>query len=102
MITNKKTLTMNNYFDVDGVPQPHIDGEPQQDFVYDYYISRDITPPWFEDYRQKTEDISVNWEHVSKSFQDGRTKDETAYLIRKYVIEHGSLERCPYNYNALF
>jgi len=41
-------------------------------------------------------------EYVSCRLQDGRTKDETAYLVRKYFREHGSLEGCPYNYNKTF
>lgn len=84
------------------MPQAHIDGEVQEDYVYDYYIDRNITPPWFDDYKQKRYGIPVNWEHVSCSLQDGRTKDETAYLVRKYVREHGSLEGCPYNFNRTF
>lgn len=81
----------------------HIDGEPQSDFVYDYYIDHDITPPWFEDYKNRREGVPVNWEYVYHSLQDGRTKDETAYLIRKYEREHnGSLDGCEYTYNKTF
>ncbi len=94
--------SIDNYYDGDGVPQPHIDGEPQEGYVYDYYINHKITPPWFEDYRHKREGIPVNWEYVSSCLQDGRTKDETAYLIRKYEREYGTLEGCPYNYNKTF
>ncbi len=100
--SNKGIPSINNYYDGDGVPQPHLDGEPQDDYVYDYYIDHNIMPPWFEDYRQRRYDIPVNWEYVSCNLQDGRTKDETAFPIRKYFREYGTLEGCPYNYNKTF
>jgi hypothetical protein len=90
-----------NYYDGDGVPQPHLDGTAQADYVYDYYLDSGIKPPWFEDYKQKRQGIPINWEHLS-CYQDGRTKDETAYLIRKYFRINGNLEGCPYNYNSIF
>lgn len=93
----------NNYYDSSGVPQAHIDGEPQENYVYDYYIDHGIEPPWFEDYRLRREGVPVNWQNVFHSSQDGRTKDETAYLIRKYEREHnGTLDGCNYNYNKVF
>lgn len=103
MNKNLYVPSIDNYRDSDGVPQPHIDGEVQKDYVYDYYIDRGIEPPWFEDYKQRKPGIPVNWDYVSHSLQDGRTKDETAYLIRKYEREHNdTLEGCPYNYNKTF
>lgn len=81
----------NNYYDSSGVPQPRLDGEPQDDYVYDYYIDHDIEPPWFDDYRNRREGSPVNWEYVFRSLEDGRTKDETAYLIRKFIRQHGNL-----------
>lgn len=92
----------NNYYDGDGVPQPHIDGEPQQDYVYDYYIDRAIAPPWFEDYKERKYGIPIDWDYVSRSLQDGRTKDETAYLIRKYEREFGTLDECHLTTTARF
>ena len=81
----EEMLSMDNYHDSDGVPQAHLDGLPQSDDYYDYYINRGIVPPHFEEYRLRRYEAASEEDRMTCMYNVDITEDEQTSRTSKGI-----------------